>query len=139
MRSNLLHCNKDLKKVNTDLKEIITDGFVNINECYFIKSLYNLQSHINELDFQDKTGYECFINSIHVDDYVEKDFLLHSILLSDLILKLWNDLKNNLILNVIISETDFGYNLKCHIKRVNEVWIDMQQIENFDDAIMLCI
>ena len=128
-----------VKNVHLDiaLQEILSGGFILDKECYFLKSLHKQQSHINQSDFTDKTGYECFINSIHFDDYVSIDTFEQALLFSDSLVKLWNVQNNHSTLRLILSETDFGFNLKFHLYRENKQWIDENDIDKFEEAIIV--
>jgi len=125
------------KKLNDNLNHLLLEGFLFYEDCCFLTTLYKQQNHINKSDFIDKTGYECFINSVHIDDYVEKDLFEQVILFSIKLIELWNNQNNKLILNMILSETDFGFNLKFHVYRENERWINENEICKFEEAIII--
>jgi len=124
-------------KLNTSLLELLSEGFIIYKGCYFLKSLHKIQGHINEFDFTDATGYECFINSIHIDDYVDNDVLEQALLFSDSLINEWNAQNNGLILKLILSETDFGFNLKFHLRREKEDWINEKDINKFEEALIV--
>jgi hypothetical protein len=126
------------KKLAPSLLEIFSDGFLVMNDCYFLNKLFQQQAHINASDFVDKTGYECFINSLHIDDYVENDFFIQAMLLTERLISEWNKLNNHLILEVVLSETDFGVNVKFHVLRQNENWVNENELNKFSEAIMIC-
>ena len=128
---------KKEKKLDFSLNELLSDGFINRNECFLLTKLYKNQAHISANDLIDKIGYECFVNSLHIDDYVDNDHFIQTILFSEAILKLWNESNNKEVLEVIVSETDFGFNIKFHVKRNNEVWIDLNDLNNIEEAIMV--
>lgn len=124
-------------KLCTPLQKLISGGFIFHNGCYFLRSLYGIQSHISESDFIDATGYECFINSIHIDDYVEIDLFEQAMLFADKLIELWKIQNNGLILTVILSETEFGFNIKFHTCRKNEQWINEDEMDKFEEAMIL--
>jgi hypothetical protein len=111
--------------------------FIFNNECYVLKKVMERNKHMQETDFIDKTGYECFINSIHIDDYINSDLLIQSILFIKKILLRWNKLNNNLTLRLILSETDFGFNIKFHVVRANEEWINPTTIVTRKEALLI--
>jgi hypothetical protein len=55
------------------LDAIANDGIVVIGECYLLSREANGETNATINNFPDKTGYECFINHIHIDDYVSED------------------------------------------------------------------
>lgn len=124
-------------QLNPILEKLLSDGFTCHKGCYFLKSLYKLQNHINQSDFIDSTGYECFINSIHFDDYVNENIIEQALLFSDHLIRVWNTENNGLILRLILSETDFGFNLKFHLFREQEKWINENDIDKFKEALVI--
>lgn len=124
--------------IDNRLAELISDGFVTIGDCCVLNSLYENNRHIKPSDFEDKTGFECFVNSFHIDDYVEDDFLSQSLLFSDLLFQEWKSLMTDTSLEVIISETDFGINIKFHVMRDDEVWINDSDLDKFEEALFVC-
>ena len=125
------------KKLETSLQELVLSGFIEVDGCYFLQKLFNQQKHISSLDFIDKTGYECFVNSIHIDDYIEEDLFIQGLLYSDKIISEWLKLENNTTLEVILSETDFGFQIKFHVSRPNENWILESDLNIFKEALLI--
>jgi hypothetical protein len=129
--------NWDNKLLSSNLAALLSDGFVIQGNCYFLKKLFDSQISVKKEDFIDCTGYECFINSIHIDDYVNSDFLDQAYFFLEEVFKLWNNSHNKLTLRGIISETEFGANIKFHVVRESEKWIVESEIENFEEAIII--
>lgn len=125
------------KKIEKKLQNIIGKGFLEKNHCFFLKSLYKNQTHISENDFIDHTGLECFINSFHIDDYIENDYLVQGYLFIIELFKKWNELNNTCLLKAFLTKTDFGANVRFHMIRQNEFWIDEKNIENIEEPIMV--
>jgi hypothetical protein len=125
------------REIDKKLTALLGDGFEFINGCIFLKSLYKNQGHIKENDFIDKTGFECFINSFHVDDYVDKDFISQGHLFLHKLFKKWNEYNGKPILKGILSETEYGANIKFHVVRENENWVDETNLNSFKEGIMI--
>ena len=53
-----------------ELKAATESGTVDVDGCVFVKSLFE-KAHAGRDDFPDATGYECFVNHVHVDDFVD--------------------------------------------------------------------
>ncbi|SEI52191.1 hypothetical protein SAMN05216327_102202 [Dyadobacter sp. SG02] len=123
--------------IDDRLVELISGGFVVVDDCYILKSLYENNRHIKLREFEDKTGFECFVNSFHVDDYIEDDFLIQSLLFTGLLFQEWKGLSTNAILEVIVSETDFGMNVKFHAMRNGEVWANDSDLDEFEEALLV--
>ncbi|SFO39209.1 hypothetical protein SAMN05421741_14917 [Paenimyroides ummariense] len=124
-------------KIESQLQELLSEGFIEHNGCYLLKTLYKQNQHINKSDFPDSVSYECLINSVHVDDYVDTDFFEQALLFSMKIIEIWNSKYADLRLNLILSQTDFGFNLKFHLHRKNEQWINKNEIDNFEEALIV--
>ncbi|MBR8657852.1 hypothetical protein KDH83_31535, partial [Achromobacter sp. Marseille-Q0513] len=103
------------------LRSWLRDGFVRKYDCVFLNELLKFFSGNN--DFVDKTGLECFVNSFHIDDYVEERFLDYACLFCNTILQKWEMEGGDEILNVIVSMDDFGAVVRFHIKRSGESWL----------------
>lgn len=125
------------KKLDKKLYELVSDGFVLIDECVLLRSFYEHQRHVKRQDFQDDVAYECFINSFHVDDYIESDFMVQGFLLIDEVFKIWNKKELPSVLKAIISQTEFGANVKFHLMRANVNWIQETEVEKFDEPILI--
>ena len=48
---------------------IVRMGLVEVGNLIFLKKLYQTTRMPRRM-ITDSTGYECFVNSLHVDDYV---------------------------------------------------------------------
>lgn len=131
--SNIKYQNLEL---NTDLKEIVEAGFVNANGFVFLKMLYEKATNVSEIDFPDRTGYECFINSVHIDDFVEADCLITACMFVDFIFKKWKDANIKGVLCAIISSEELSTIVKIHLKRNGESWLD-ENIEKYEDAVLV--
>lgn len=125
------------QKLDKKLHHLTSKGFTHINNCYFLKQLYEMQKSANLEDFVDKTGYECFVNSIHIDDYLKSDFIIQGYLFLDKVFKLWNQLGNSHRLKGYLSQTEYGANVKFHVLRENENWIQQQDVDKFEEPILI--
>src|SRR5690554_2407495 len=128
----ILMKNRVEKTLPMELKKIAKNGFIDKNGCVFLKELANRQTNVNLDDFIDKTGYECFINSLHIDDYVESNFLSYALVFVFELFERWKKNKN---LQAIISVDEFGAVVKLHKDRVGESWIG-GNIEDYEEAIL---
>ena len=124
------------KKIATNLLHLSNGGFIENNGCYFLKKLYNINRHLKESNFPDKTGFECFVNSIHIDDYTNDDFLAQAIFFLNEIFINWSQ-DGDKILKGIIGQTEYGANIKFHVVRDGENWIDEKKIDEFKDGLII--
>ncbi len=49
----------------------------------------------------------------------------------------WNQNNNGLILNGLLSQTEFGANIKFHVKRENEEWVKLQDLDKFEEPLFI--
>jgi hypothetical protein len=57
-----------------ELKAVIASGAVDIEGCVFLRSLFR-KAHVSRSNFPDATGYECFVNHLHMEDVVDTDMI----------------------------------------------------------------
>lgn len=127
--------NTEGKVVHPELLDLIAPGFIEVNGCVFLKSLKALNLNISGSNFPDKTGFECFVNSIHVDDYVASDYLSHALLFVEACFDLWRSFKGEGgELVAIISSDEIGAVVKLHFLRRGESWLG-DDLEKYEDAV----
>ncbi|MGQ1947753.1 hypothetical protein ACT3CD_11710 [Geofilum sp. OHC36d9] len=117
---------------------MLNRGFVEKDGCYLLKHFSELQNHMELSDFEDRTGYECFINSFHVDDYVRTNVFKQAILFLNKLLIIWDKQNNNLSLEVILSKTNTGFHISFYVRRIDECWIPAENVDDFKEAILIC-
>ena len=84
----------------------------------------------------DKTGYECFINSVHVDDYVQCDYVAYACLFAEALLSTWRHSGARDIAQAIISSDEFGAVVKFHVARSGESWVN-EELEKYEQALLV--
>jgi hypothetical protein len=118
------------------LLKVSAKGFVEADGCYFLKAIYK-KSKVSQTDFPDKTGYECFVNAFHIDDYVAGNYLREAFLFAKEMFAIWDRLRNKLVLTCIVAKTDHGANIRFHVKRKNETYIKEDDLYEADEAICI--
>ena len=73
--------------------------------------------------FLDETGYECFINHIHIDAHSDEPLPL-AMVFADKIGKAWASSAEVNSLRVIVSCNDTGCVVRCHVVRPLQSWLD---------------
>lgn len=124
------------KKLPPNLCNLINAGFCELNDCVFFIALANIDTNVSANDFPDKTGYECFINSIHIDDFVESDYLAYACMFVEACFEVWRKVNCGKIIRAIISSDEFGALVKIHVVRIDESWIG-QHLDKYEDAILV--
>lgn len=87
-------------------------------------------------DFQDRTGLECFINAIHIDDYTDLDAYEQAVWF---ITELMTILRRatSAPITIIASWTETGMNVRFHVQRVGEDWIVPTDIDSFEETVLM--
>jgi hypothetical protein len=124
------------KYLESELLEIVSSSFIDIGECLFLKNCIEVKTNVAINDFPDKTGYECFINSVNIDDYIENDLLEQGILFSQEAFKKFKAFDKKNILNCIMLMDEFGLKIKLHLLRDGEQWLP-ENLEGFEEAILM--
>jgi hypothetical protein len=123
------------------LDAIANDGLVVIDECYLLSKEAHNTINVAINDFPDKTGYECFINHIHIDDYVSEDLVNQSISYASKVLHKWNEQQfDGELISIIGFDEDEcskkrGAVVRFHYRRQNESWL-ADDLDGFDQAVM---
>jgi hypothetical protein len=60
----------DSKALPQRLLALLNGGFAEEEQCIFL-SLLKKTAPVSRKDFPDRTAYECFVNHIHIEDYLE--------------------------------------------------------------------
>jgi hypothetical protein len=117
------------------LKSIANAGFVESENCYLFDSLARNFTNAKRANFQDCTGYECFVNSLHVEDYESDQPLAQGILLVDEVFRVWRAANPALQLTAIVSADELAVVLRFHVKRSGEQWLS-DDIKGYMDPVM---
>ena len=126
----------DSVELHKGLLEFAENGFFVKNNFYFLNKCFDIATNATLDNFPDSTGYECFINSINVDDYVEDEFLEHGVCLVRKVFSKWRSLRFEKELRAILSMDEFGLKIKFHVFRNGESWLD-SELEDYEEAVML--
>ena len=121
-----------------DLSKIIEQGFTDKNHSVLSVYLLNYCGSVSQSNFEDEIAYECFVNSFHMEDYVENHFIEYSIFFTNELIKKWKKLRSE-DLNVIISLDDESLlpKIKFHVKRYEQEWLAENELESYIQPILI--
>ena len=126
----------DLKAhLTPTLMEIAQKGFEFRDECYVLRAFVAKSPNILRSSFPDCTGYECFVNSLHVEDYAAKTPLAQAILLLTGLFDTWRTIMPTDVLVGIVSADEFSVVVKVHLRRPAEAWLGAN-LDAYENAIM---
>ncbi|WP_321867849.1 hypothetical protein [Paraburkholderia tropica] len=126
---------KFTKPLIPSLKSIADGGFVEKDDCYLLDSFAQNPTNAKRTNFQDCTGYECFVNSLHVEDYADDEPLAQGILFIEAVFRVWKVSNPALALTAIISADELAVVTRFHVKRSGQQWLS-DDIEGHIDAVM---
>ena len=119
------------------LNRILRDGVTLHNDCLVLDYFWKANSHLLELEFQDKTQYECFINGFHLNDFCRLNatkylFVFIKKLISLITINFAYDF------TIIITIDHQDVHLTFHAIHQNESeWFELGQIDKSNNAIMV--
>jgi hypothetical protein len=119
-----------------ELSALVAQGFEELDGCVFLASLKKAGTNAKQEDFPDKTGYECFINSIHIDDFVQSDCLAFACLFIEACFSAWKQSGISGDLTAVISDDESGAVVKLHRARSDEFWVS-SDLENYREEAVL--
>ena len=88
------------------LLALISDGFVTQEGCSFLRGLYMLKGNASPSMFPDETGYECFVNHVHIDHGSAAEPLPLAMVFADGIGRAWLSSGSMESLRAIVSCND---------------------------------
>lgn len=117
------------------LSAIVDRGFDVREDCHFLAALLSAAKNVTKASFPDCTGYECFVNSIHIEDYDDEVPLCQAIQFVHRVFDAWRASTPALTLISVVSADEFSVVVKFHVKRPTEQWLS-ENMEGYDDPIM---
>ncbi|WP_419208201.1 hypothetical protein ACN08N_25540 (plasmid) [Photobacterium leiognathi subsp. mandapamensis] len=140
MNSEMSKSYKNLSLTNIELdhslEEIVESGFKGLDGCLFLGKCLETDTNASISDFPDKTGYECFINSVNIDDYVDEGYLEQAVCFVRSVFSQWNEVQESKKLVAILSMDEFGVKVKFHVCRVGEEWLS-DELEGYEESILV--
>lgn len=133
-------CWEEVEKIQLpdELNKIIRQGFTELTGCFLLSSLLQHCSPSSLDFFEDEIAFECFVNSIHMDDYVTDKYLSYTIVFCNFIMRKWNE-NHDENLNAIISLDDETLlpTIKFHVKRKNVSWLEEDKLDLSIQAVLI--
>lgn len=124
------------KTLPATLDALVAPGFCERDGLSLLRALSTIDTNAGAADFPDQTGHECFLNSIHIDDYVEADYLSHALLFVDECFARWRASGQPFLLNALVAGNEFGVVVKLHRLRNGESLIN-DDLEKYPDALLV--
>jgi hypothetical protein len=104
------------------LTHMIDEGFKFYDDCILMSTLFPKKLKFDASLYHDKTGFECFVNHIHINDYADEDYLeIGLAFLLSLGSKLQREFSKRKF-RLILSENNDGCTVRFHCLRNGERW-----------------
>uniref|UniRef100_UPI0039F0797F hypothetical protein n=1 Tax=Bordetella sputigena TaxID=1416810 RepID=UPI0039F0797F len=117
------------------LRNIADEGFNVKDECYFLAALLRKADSVTRSRFFDSTGYECFVNSLHIEDYDDKAPLAQAIQFISYVFAMWRTAEYAVPLVAVVNVDEGRVIVKFHAKRSTEQWLS-GNLEAYGDPTM---
>jgi hypothetical protein len=119
----------DPKALPQKLLALLNAGFVEDEQCVFF-SLKRKTVPVQRLDFRDRTDYECYVNHLHVEDYLENgglpplEMLGRGIALARELRDRLSRLHGMKHFRIIVAFNGISCTVRFHSVRPDEEWVD---------------
>ena len=110
------------------LIKLLDEGFVEENGCVFLARLKK-EAPVQRLDFPDETAYECFVNHVHLQDFLENgglpplELLGRAIAFARELLQRLSRLHGTKECRVIVGSDGTSSTVRFHTVRPDEEWV----------------
>jgi hypothetical protein len=124
---------------------LVYGGFKDVEGCVFFRAMFPYDNRLADAELgihQDKTGFECAVNRIHLEDYFEKGMAREAPSLALTAVRCAAFLANRLRrfstdpFRIIASVDDRNCTLRFHKVRNGESWI-VDDIESYEQALFV--
>ncbi len=124
------------RPLTTDLKSLLDKGFTNQDGCWLLSGCLEATRSVSLSDFPDRTGYEAFVNSVHIDGDVQENGIVQALEFINEVFNAWKFSKRSKNFVAIISADEDSTVVKFHMKRPSEYWLS-NNIDGYLDAILV--
>jgi len=141
----ILHGVSEASTLTPGLAELLEMGFTCKDGYVLWKSFFPENALLNKefikKHYMDATGYESSVNKIHIEDYCEGEVLQNMLTFLNHFERKWRAIfeKNCTVIVGIDDDSEFGLscNLRFHVKREGEAWIDAKELNEFSGAVLI--
>ena len=115
--------------LSNDLTHFLSEGFTVFKGAVIFGAMSKTAENVLPRNFQDLTGFECFINQVHVEDHIPQIMLDRNAILKTglaFALALQGELQfsfPNKQFTIIVTSTGSTCGVRFHITRIGEEWL----------------
>lgn len=122
--------------LDAKLSNLAATEFKLVNDCVLLDRLTPNHTNVTLSDFEDRTGYEAFMNSVSVDGECSRYPLEDALRFAFTVLSNWNNAPVEGVLVCLLSNDGDACVLKFHLWRQNECLIG-SDLEAFEEGILV--
>jgi len=118
----------DSRDLPQKLVALLNGGFVEEEQCLFLRLLK--KGPVKRADFPDRTAYECFVNHIHIEDYLDNgglpplEMLGRAVALARELKARLSQLHGDRHFRIIVAFSGANCTVRFHTIRPDQEWID---------------
>lgn len=132
--------------MGSQLVTLLESGFAQANGAILLKRLKEFTKGATPVSFPDLTGYECFVNHIHVEDYVgyredglePEGTLKQGFIFAHRLLEKLSSSFQKSPFTVILAFGASGCSIRFHSTRVGEQWLS-DDLEKYEQEALLVL
>jgi hypothetical protein len=117
------------EKLREKLSQLLAPGFTDLGGAIVFTAMRNIAENVEPENFPDLTGFECFVNHIHVEDQLDGRVSDQTALMRQGIafaLATESQLRSTFPgkpFKVIVAATAHGCGVRFHLVRAGEEWL----------------
>ena len=127
-----------VRMVRPELSEVADHEFTRSGDCI----VFSGQPHLSRNDFPDRSGYECFANHIHIEDFVSEsspeNLVDQSFALATSLNQRLREFAPDASFRFIIAASGGGCTLRFHVVRAGEQW-EKEDLESYGEEAIAVI
>jgi hypothetical protein len=122
--------------LSSELLGLVEPGFIVVDGTVLLKTQEKFAKSIKPDNFPDLTGYECFVNHVHIEDYLgdaelgSNALLKQGVALANKIVEELSSLFPDKLFKAIVAANESGCSVRFHLIRSGENWLS-DDIDNY--------
>jgi hypothetical protein len=129
--------------LSIELLGLVEPGFMVVDGIVLLKTQEQIAKSVKLDNFPDPTGYECFVNHVHIEDYLSDSeldsnaLLKQGIALANKIVEELSSLFPGKPFKVIVGANESGCSVRFHLVRSGENWLSDDLDKYSQEAILV--
>ncbi|MCE9526871.1 MAG: hypothetical protein K8R36_12540 [Planctomycetales bacterium] len=117
------------------LRRIVDAGLIMVDGCCLSRELAS-KSHAALVNFPDRTGYECFVNHVHVDDFAAGHWVPEAVRFVTALCARAKREYPDQSFRAIVSTDGLSCVARFHVLRPGECW-GVDDLETYDECVLV--